>query len=663
MEKKISKKVNLSKVKTMIVLCVGLLMTLSWSTRAEVPDYGNDCNSAEPIDPNGSIVEGVLSDTADEDWFSFTAVADGLYEMTLLSQSGTKYLCVWGPDGCPAQLQVITEFVASTGTVTNEVFIEHAGTYYIKVYYGSGLYRFSVNEIGTYPTDTYPDTCVNPAVLIVDDPCGPMYDGITDYGMDEDWFSFATTVLHKYQVNFYRPLNTDVVYDLYRSNCGVQLSGNQTGSMTFVSLDGANYDLRVKSYSFNKEGYFGIWVEDLGEVPDDHGNTCDVATPIATNGVEVEGRIQYTANLFSDEDWFGFTATANGLYEMTFLSQSGTKYLYLYGPDGCPGQLQQIVSLGASIGTTTAEVFIEHAGTYYIKIPSDYSTGLYRVSVNELGFYPTDSYADICPDANVLIVDDPCGPMYDGITDYGMDEDWFSFATTVLHKYQVNFYGPLNTNVVYDLYRSNCGVQLRGDQTGSMTFVSLDGANYDLRVKSSSFNKEGYYEIWVDNLGAVPDDYGNTCEDATLIVANSVDVNGALQYSADLFTDEDWFSFTAPVTGTYQICLWSQSRARCLYVYGPDGCPGQLQSITNLCPPYAGGTTCGDISISNVGTYYIQVSGDSGLYSVSVLSPLPECGDSNHPYPIGDMNHDCVLNFKDIATIANNWLVDNRPPP
>ena len=72
------KKVNMA-------LSFVLLMALGWSARAEEPDYGDDCTLAEPIDPNGTVVEGIL-DTGDQDWFSFTAVAEGFYEMTFLSQ-------------------------------------------------------------------------------------------------------------------------------------------------------------------------------------------------------------------------------------------------------------------------------------------------------------------------------------------------------------------------------------------------------------------------------------------------------------------------------------------------------------------------------------------------------------------------------------------------
>ena len=115
------------------------------SARAEEPDYGNDCSSAEPIEPNGIVVEGTLNPAGDEDWFSFTAAADGLYEISLWNLSGSKYVVVYGPDGCPGSLQQILSFGTGAGTITREVSIASAGTYYIKIYYGSaGLYRVSV---------------------------------------------------------------------------------------------------------------------------------------------------------------------------------------------------------------------------------------------------------------------------------------------------------------------------------------------------------------------------------------------------------------------------------------------------------------------------------------------------------------------------------------
>lgn len=39
----------------------------------------------------------------------------------------------------------------------------------------------------------------------------------------------------------------------------------------------------------------------------------------------------------------------------------------------------------------------------------------------------------------------------------------------------------------------------------------------------------------------------------------------------------------------------------------------------------------------------------------------PHCGDRNHPYPVGDLNHDCKVNLLDLLILASHWLEDNTP--
>jgi hypothetical protein len=46
------------------------------------------------------------------------------------------------------------------------------------------------------------------------------------------------------------------------------------------------------------------------------------------------------------------------------------------------------------------------------------------------------------------------------------------------------------------------------------------------------------------------------------------------------------------------------------------------------------------------------------LYTVPYT---PMCGDATHPYPTGDLNHDCKVNFADFAEFAKNWLVCYSP--
>jgi len=52
-------------------------------------------------------------------------------------------------------------------------------------------------------------------------------------------------------------------------------------------------------------------------------------------------------------------------------------------------------------------------------------------------------------------------------------------------------------------------------------------------------------------------------------------------------------------------------------------------------------------------------NGNADIY----MARIPEacCGDPDHPYPVGDLNKDCLVDLLDLAIFALHWLEDNRP--
>jgi hypothetical protein len=36
---------------------------------------------------------------------------------------------------------------------------------------------------------------------------------------------------------------------------------------------------------------------------------------------------------------------------------------------------------------------------------------------------------------------------------------------------------------------------------------------------------------------------------------------------------------------------------------------------------------------------------------------VAECGDIIHPFPVGDLNEDCKVDFSDFAELAANWMM------
>ena len=85
----------------------------------------------------------------------------------------------------------------------------------------------------------------------------------------------------------------------------------------------------------------------------------------------------------------------------------------------------------------------------------------------------------------------------------------------------------------------------------------------------------------------------------------------------------------------------------------------------------------GTTASSSINGYYVQVklSGPysdyghylSGYYDNIVVTALTNvtavcCGDTNHPYPAGDLNQDCYVNWKDIDKFVDQWLVSCAGP-
>jgi len=50
---------------------------------------------------------------------------------------------------------------------------------------------------------------------------------------------------------------------------------------------------------------------------------------------------------------------------------------------------------------------------------------------------------------------------------------------------------------------------------------------------------------------------------------------------------------------------------------------------------------------------------DMGAYEYHLIYPI--CGDSDHPFVIGDLNTDCIVSFTDLAILSQNWLVCTKP--
>jgi len=64
----------------------------------------------------------------------------------------------------------------------------------------------------------------------------------------------------------------------------------------------------------------------------------------------------------------------------------------------------------------------------------------------------------------------------------------------------------------------------------------------------------------------------------------------------------------------------------------------------------------------NPGMEGMQLEGIVGETIIGyAVQPPPQCGDPEHPYPPGDLNQDCHVDFLDLATLALHWLECTAP--
>jgi hypothetical protein len=57
---------------------------------------------------------------------------------------------------------------------------------------------------------------------------------------------------------------------------------------------------------------------------------------------------------------------------------------------------------------------------------------------------------------------------------------------------------------------------------------------------------------------------------------------------------------------------------------------------------------------------FFDIKGDARIGGLIVDMGAYEnmaCGDAGFPFPIGDLNYDCRINFQDLSILATNWLV------
>lgn len=161
----------------------------------------------------------------------------------------------------------------------------------------------------------------------------------------------------------------------------------------------------------------------------------------------------------------------------------------------------------------------------------------------------------------------------------------------------------------YDIKKQKM-IRLRGLDVGQ------DPAIHGQRI-TWSYLKGGYYDLELETYGH-----------ARIITGNHTDIFGKRLL---------WFGWDEPWTGP--VAVWEH--------------------------------TCGTQRLGGLGdSNRAQIYGNTVVWDrdsgnkLFYISQAPSCcGDEDHPYPEGDLNHDCRVDFKDLALLTSHWLEDAGMQP
>ncbi len=610
-----------------------------------------------PIAADGTVTGGFIGEAGDEDWFTFTPVQYGRYEITLTTGGGYRY-CNLYQETSEGSLASI-DLSSSSGThvftyltsspISSTVFLTSDATCYINIAgsgpnsssQDTGVYTICVDLLDVTPPDYYPETFDSPQEIIVGDaPLAGTTCPDNLEGFDFDCFSFATEADRVYRVVLGRgAVGSSAGFDLCDDSFNYLVSN--TTEKIFTSTYTGEYYLSIDGGS---SSYYEIWVE---EIP---------LTPIAADGTVTGGFIGEAG----DEDWFAFTPVQYGRYEITLTTGGGYRYCNLY-QEASEGSLAPI-DLSSSSGThvftyltsspISSTVFLTSDATCYINVAgsgpnsSSQYTGEYTICVDLLDVTPPDYYPETFDSPQEIIVD--AAPLAgttcpDNLEDG--DIDTFVFAADQWKLYQVTIdRGAVGSSAAFDLYDSNFN-NLVSNNSSSYMFAAPQSGDYYISIDGGT---SSFYTIVVEELEVTPVEHDGS------ITVNTISTSD----------DIDWYSFIVPQDGAFELMYENVTSSYMHFrLYSLTG-TGTLSQIYDANVRAEVEEYSFDLS---AGLHLIKISDAAGLYKLSVDTPLgPVCGDLEHPYPVGDITGpggmpDCRVDLSDFAAMAENWLIDVNP--
>lgn len=527
----------------------------------------------------GSSTQGSLELTTDIDSFGFATTMGRIYRVVCNAPSSQV---------CALTVRDATGATVATASNANPVQVRSSagGQYTVDVGASvTGQYTITVTDIGL---DDYGDTLASAVPLTLGTPSM----GVVNYSSDVDYFSFATTAGHAYQLTC-GPSGSYCRMKVYDQN-GTQVADSiSQGVVGVLAATATTYRVGVQGLFSSTYGDYSITVVDVGT--DDHPNTSTGAMSL-TLGVNANGSVQYA----SDRDVFTFAGTAGHLYKAVSTSvQTVVVALTITDAGGTA------VATGTSYSTTTSVVFkVPSTQTYQVQVmgASQQSYGQYQLVV-------TDEGLDDFGDSPALATPITLGMGMAGRIDYPNDLDVVSFAAQANHIYRVNC--SSNSSYFCDLTVRNTAAatvaSANNNTTTTAQFFAAAAGTYTVEL-AASFSSYGAYSFQVLDEGV--DDNPNTAAGATVITPGTF--NGSFEYAGD----RDVFRVAATAGSFYSVNMVTNSSSS-VTIRDPSGVLVRQST----------GSAGFNASVS--GTYSFEIGAGStlGLYSFALTSGTDDAPD------------------------------------
>lgn len=359
--------------------------------------------------------------------------------------------------------------------------------------------------------------------------------GVIEVVGDLDYFSFPALDGTSYQFGLTAAAD-DFLYELYDTN-GVSMIDSDDDFMTWQASTNGTYFLEVSEDLGLNTGAYELVVGPYG---DDHGNRGMTATHLVTEGAPTSGVIE----VFSDSDWFAFSASSGVSYAFSILSDADTFICFINDTN----------DVHLMEETRYFSWQAPASGTFYAEVrgEDDLTTGDYQLTAAPYD----DDHGNYDDTATQLAVD---GTPTNGVTEVNNDSDYFSFSAIG----GVSYYFTSETSAdghFFEIWDENGESEATWDWSGA--WQAPTSGVYYLEVSSEQV---GTYELAVTPYD---DDHGNWSGTATPIPCDGTPTGGVIEVDEDL----DWFS--VPVSNTVSYHFRAIQHGDCSVegaLFPPDG--------------------------------------------------------------------------------------------